>query len=124
MNSTMRSLSIAAVAALFAAGCGGKSDAPAGGATAGAEEKVLNVYNWSDYIDPEVIRDFTRETGITVHYANGNSASTPYLDPAVANDPGVYPPPETMAKLFPNLARSQEFTRELNRTWTRFMTGK
>ena len=59
-----------------------------------------------------------------VHYANGNSASTPYLDPAVANDPGVYPPPETMAKLFPNLARSQEFTRELNRTWTRFMTGK
>ena len=68
MNSTMRSLSIAAVAALLAAGCGGKSDAPAGGATAGAEEKVLNVYNWSDYIDPEVIRDFTRETGITVHY--------------------------------------------------------
>ena len=59
-----------------------------------------------------------------VHYANGNSASAPYLDPAVANDPGVYPPPETMAKLFPNLARSQEFTRELNRTWTRFMTGK
>ena len=59
-----------------------------------------------------------------VHYANGNSASTPYLDPAVANDPGVYPPPEVMAKLFPNLARSQEFTRELNRTWTRFMTGK
>ena len=59
-----------------------------------------------------------------VHYANGNSASAPYLDPAVANDPGVYPPPEVMAKLFPNLARSQEFTRELNRTWTRFMTGK
>jgi len=68
MNSTMRSLSIAAVAALFAVGCGGKTDAPAGGATAGAEEKVLNVYNWSDYIDPEVISDFTRETGITVHY--------------------------------------------------------
>jgi len=29
-----------------------------------------------------------------------------------------------MAKLFPNLARSPEFTRSLNRTWTRFTTGK
>jgi putrescine transport system substrate-binding protein len=59
-----------------------------------------------------------------VHYANGNAASIEFLDPAVHNDPGVYPPPEVMAKLFPNLARSQEFTRELNRAWTRFMTGK
>jgi putrescine transport system substrate-binding protein len=59
-----------------------------------------------------------------VHYANGNAASKPLLDPAVRDDPGVYPPPETMAKLFPNLARSPEFTRELNRMWTRFMTGK
>jgi putrescine transport system substrate-binding protein len=59
-----------------------------------------------------------------VQYANGNAASKEFIDPAVKSDPGVYPPPETMAKLFPNLARSQEFTRELNRTWTRFMTGK
>jgi putrescine transport system substrate-binding protein len=59
-----------------------------------------------------------------VHYANGNAASVALLDPDVRNDPGVYPPPETMAKLFPNLAHTQEFTRELNRTWTRFMTGK
>ena len=59
-----------------------------------------------------------------VKYANGNAASKPLLDPSVRDDPGVYPPPETMAKLFPNLARSPEFTRELNRSWTRFMTGK
>jgi putrescine transport system substrate-binding protein len=59
-----------------------------------------------------------------VHYANGNAGSIQYLDPAVHNDPGVYPPKEVMDKLFPNLARSQEFTRELNRTWTRFKTGK
>jgi putrescine transport system substrate-binding protein len=32
------------------------------------EEKVLNVYNWSDYIDPTVIEDFQKETGITVKY--------------------------------------------------------
>ena len=53
-----------------------------------------------------------------VHYANSNAAAVALLDPAVRDDPGVYPPPEVMAKLFPNLARSPEFTRSLNRTWT------
>lgn len=32
----------------------------------GANE--LYVFNWSDYIDPEVLTDFTEETGIKVHY--------------------------------------------------------
>jgi putrescine transport system substrate-binding protein len=59
-----------------------------------------------------------------VNYANGVGASKDLVDPAVRNDPGIYPPKETMDKLFPNLARSAEFTRQLNRTWTRFTTGK
>lgn len=33
-----------------------------------AQERVVNVYNWSDYIDPKVLEDFTRETGIKVVY--------------------------------------------------------
>ncbi|MBX3567845.1 MAG: polyamine ABC transporter substrate-binding protein [Rhizobiaceae bacterium] len=33
-----------------------------------AQEKVVNVYNWSDYIDQSVIEDFTKETGIKVVY--------------------------------------------------------
>lgn len=33
-----------------------------------AQDKIVNVYNWSDYIDPGVIEDFTRETGIKVVY--------------------------------------------------------
>ena len=32
------------------------------------EEKVLNVYNWSDYIQPAVITDFEKEYGIHVNY--------------------------------------------------------
>jgi putrescine transport system substrate-binding protein len=38
--------------------------------TAGAlaQEKVVNVYNWSDYIDESIIEDFTKETGIKVVY--------------------------------------------------------
>jgi putrescine transport system substrate-binding protein len=35
---------------------------------AGAEEPVVNIYNWSDYIDPTVLEDFTKETGIKVVY--------------------------------------------------------
>jgi putrescine transport system substrate-binding protein len=31
-------------------------------------ERVVNVYNWSDYIDPAVIEAFTRETGIKLRY--------------------------------------------------------
>jgi putrescine transport system substrate-binding protein len=37
-------------------------------APAFAQEKVVNIYNWSDYIDPKVLEDFTKETGIKVRY--------------------------------------------------------
>jgi len=33
-----------------------------------AQEKVVHVYNWSDYIDPSILEDFTKETGIKVVY--------------------------------------------------------
>lgn len=32
------------------------------------EEKVVNVYNWSDYIDEEILTEFEAETGIKVVY--------------------------------------------------------
>ena len=74
MNNTTWTAVIAALAALVASGCGKKSEAPPTGdaaapvASAGAGEKILNVFNWSDYIDPAVIEDFQKETGITVRY--------------------------------------------------------
>jgi putrescine transport system substrate-binding protein len=34
------------------------------------EEKVLNIYNWSDYIADDTIRNFEKETGIQVRYDN------------------------------------------------------
>ncbi|CAM5525987.1 putrescine transport system substrate-binding protein [Aquamicrobium terrae] len=33
-----------------------------------AQERVVNVYNWSDYIDSSILDDFTKETGIKVVY--------------------------------------------------------
>jgi putrescine transport system substrate-binding protein len=59
-----------------------------------------------------------------INYANGNSASFPMIDEAIRNDPAIYPPAEVKAKLFPDLAESEEFSRALNRSWTRFVTGK
>jgi len=51
----------------FLSGCSG--GAAHGAAAHGARtEKVLNVYNWSDYIQPTVIRDFEKEYGIHVNY--------------------------------------------------------
>ncbi len=41
-----------------------------------AQEKVVNVYNWSDYIDPKALDDFSKETGIKVVYDTYDSNET------------------------------------------------
>jgi len=57
----------ALVALLAVAGCSGS--AQTGSARAAVEnENVLNVYNWSDYIQPSVVSDFEKEYGIKVNY--------------------------------------------------------
>jgi putrescine transport system substrate-binding protein len=45
-------------------------------ASAGAQGQIVNVYNWSDYIEPTVIEDFTKETGIKVRYDTFDSNDT------------------------------------------------
>ncbi|WP_187972407.1 polyamine ABC transporter substrate-binding protein [Aquibium microcysteis] len=35
---------------------------------ASAQDRTVNVYNWSDYIDDTILEDFTKETGIKVVY--------------------------------------------------------
>jgi putrescine transport system substrate-binding protein len=40
------------------------------GPAAAQEEPVLNVYNWSDYIAEDTLRNFEKETGIKVRYDN------------------------------------------------------
>src|SRR6266436_6625271 len=59
------------VAALaFAAMTCGSADAPA------QRERVVNVYNWSDYVEPTVLDAFTKETGIRVRYDTFDSNDT------------------------------------------------
>ena len=47
----------------------------AGGAVA-QRERFVNVYNWSDYIAPGVLEDFTKQTGIRVRYDTFDSNDT------------------------------------------------
>ena len=59
--------------ALLLASCGKKSDAPmatspAAAPVLGAEEKILNIYNWPDYIAKDMVAGFEKETGIKVNY--------------------------------------------------------
>jgi putrescine transport system substrate-binding protein len=37
-------------------------------ALAQPKERIVNIYNWSDYVAPSIITDFTKETGIRVRY--------------------------------------------------------
>ena len=61
MRKWLTGLSVA-LAALAVAGCGpAAKTGPDGG-------RVLNIYNWSDYIDPALLKQFTAETGIKVRY--------------------------------------------------------
>jgi len=69
----LRLLTLCIAGTLLAACGGGNQDAaPAAGADAGAgaggEEKVLNVYNYSDYIAEDTIPNFEQQTGIRVTY--------------------------------------------------------
>jgi putrescine transport system substrate-binding protein len=45
-------------------------------AACAAPERIVNVYNWSDYIAPKIIEDFTKETRIKVRYDTFDSNDT------------------------------------------------
>jgi len=71
-------------------------------------------------MQPEVIADVTN----TVGYANANPASAPFVDAEVRDDPFVNPGTEVRARLHPSRMHTQEYTRELNRAWTRVRTAQ
>lgn len=81
----------------------------------------INAHLFIDYL---LRPDIAAKNSDKVHYANSNAASWDKISPNVRNDPSVFPSPDVMAKLRPDLAKTPEFTRLLTRTWTRFKTGK
>jgi putrescine transport system substrate-binding protein len=68
MLSVRRSAISALALLLTLSACGGKSSAD-GGAGKAAAPKVLNLYIWSDYLAPNTLADFEKQSGIKVHVA-------------------------------------------------------
>src|SRR5262249_37631005 len=60
-----------AAAVLLAAGCSGSPNTPS--ADQPFAGQTLRVFNWSDYIDPDLIPEFERRTGAKVEYDNYSS---------------------------------------------------
>ena len=71
-----RKILVLALSAIALTACGKKEEAtppkPAAATAApvavNTEEKVLNIYNWADYITSNMVADFEKETGIKVNY--------------------------------------------------------
>ena len=61
MKKLMGIIVLLGISILFMSGCGSSSDGK-------AEEKVLNVIGWSEYVPEDVIQQFTSEKGIKVNY--------------------------------------------------------
>jgi putrescine transport system substrate-binding protein len=83
-----------------------------------------HVRNAHLFIDFLLRPDVAARNSNLIKYANAVLPSIQPLDPAVANDPGVYPPPAVRARLVPERARPPAYQRLLTRMWTRFKTGK
>ncbi len=87
MTQWMRLLAILAALALVAAACGDDGDADTtadGGATAcepGQVDGDLFLYNWSEYIDPQLKDDFAAEFGVEVSedFYDSNEAMQPII---------------------------------------------
>jgi putrescine transport system substrate-binding protein len=69
---------------------------------------------------PEIIARASNYT----QYANANAAATPLVDAAVRDDPNVYPSPEMSKRLFVTTTKEQALLRDVNRLWTRVVTGR
>ena len=57
-------------------------------------------------------------------YASGNQAAKEFVDPAILNNPGIYPDEATFKRLFTNTAYDANAQRTVTRLWTRVKTGR
>ncbi len=79
-----------------------------------------NAQIWMNYLmRPDVIAGITNQ----VKYPNGNSAALPLIHDAIKSDPSIYPDRETRLRLSTIPAVPADYTRLVNREWTRFRTG-
>ncbi len=71
-------------------------------------------------LDPKVMANNSNE----VSYANAVPESKEYMDEEIFSNAGIYPPQETMQKMFVVKALPQSLTRTLTRNWVKLTSGK
>lgn len=84
-------------------------------------KNVDEAYQFINYLmEPKVMAQISN----TVFYASGVKASLPFVDAAIRDNPGIYPTPETMAKLFTLKVQDPKLDRVRTRAWTKVKSGK
>ena len=79
-----------------------------------------NAHQFIDYIlRPDVIAAITN----AVSYPNPNPAATGLIDPEIRGDPGIYPPPEVMQRLYLDEPAPRAYERVRTRLWNRVKSG-
>jgi putrescine transport system substrate-binding protein len=75
VNSLRHSLLLLVISGVLATACSRQhgTPAPASAGAAPAEEKLLNLYIWSDYLAQDTIDNFEKQTGIQVEVSNYGS---------------------------------------------------
>ena len=71
-------------------------------------------------MDPKVMARISDH----IFYANGNANAARYMKKEILEDPAIYPPPQTLEKLYTTTAFPPDAQRLLNRLWTRVKTGQ
>ncbi|PLV60634.1 spermidine/putrescine ABC transporter substrate-binding protein PotF [Erwinia sp. B116] len=78
-------------------------------------------YQFINYLmEPKVMANISN----TIFYASGVKASLPFVNDAIRNNHGIYPTPETMAKLFILKVQEPKLDRVRTRAWTKVKSGK
>ena len=79
-----------------------------------------NAHRFIDYIlRPRVVAAISN----AVSYPNPNLAATPFVDPAIRDDPGIYAPASVERLFYIDLPAPRDYERARTRSWTRVKSG-
>ncbi|ATB63204.1 polyamine ABC transporter substrate-binding protein [Pseudomonas mosselii] len=81
-------------------------------------EQALAFINY--LLDPKVIA----KVSATVGYANANPDAKADMDPALVNNPEIYPPQEVLDNLYVSTMQSPAILRQMTRSWSKIKSNR
>jgi spermidine/putrescine-binding protein len=80
-----------------------------------------NAYKWINFV---ISNEIAAATTNTTTYANAVPSSKPLIRPEVVNDTASYPSKEQLAGYFVFEPVDQNISRQMNKLWLRFKSGR